>query len=223
MNKELKKCFIGLGVLLLYLFWEYSASFWLLLFKINKLNIISKVIFSLIYELILILIIIYIYRHDLNKYLKNIKSCKFTNYIKYWFISIGLMSISTILIEMFTSINTSTNQEIIIETFKKVPIYTAITTILYAPILEELVFRLSFRKMFKTNILFIIMSGIFFGFMHVSNPSSLLELVYIIPYSIPGFIFAYTLVKSDNIFIPMGLHCIHNSVMIIIQIISLLN
>ena len=91
--------------------------------------------------------------------------------------------------------------------------------IIFAPILEELVFRLSFRNMFKTDIIFIIASGLFFGFMHVSSPNSLLELIYIIPYSIPGIVFAYTLTKSKNIFVPISLHFVHNTIMMIFQFI----
>ena len=36
------------------------------------------------------------------------------------------------------------------------PIYTFIATVIIAPLLEELVFRLSIRKIFTSNILFII-------------------------------------------------------------------
>lgn len=127
--------------------------------------------------------------------------------------------ICNILINTFFHINTSSNQEEIIKTFDKAPIYTLILATIFAPILEELVFRLSIRKMFKNNTIFIIVSGLLFGLMHVIEANSIQELLFIIPYSIPGCIFAYTLIKSDNILVPIGLHFIHNSFMMIIQII----
>ncbi len=224
MKNELKNFITGLCVLLLYLLSSYILSFFLSLLHININNFskIQKIIFNISFELILSLIIIFIYRKKIIKDIKNVKECKFTNYIRYWFIAIILILISNIIINMITGINTSTNQEIIVNTLKKAPIYTAILTIIIAPILEELVFRLSFKKMFKTNIIFIITSGLFFGFMHVSDPKSLIELIYIIPYSIPGFIFAYTLTKSNNIIIPIGLHCIHNTTMFILQLLLIL-
>lgn len=224
MKKEIKDFITGLTVLLLYLSQSLISIISLSLFNINinKLSQNQKIIFSISIELLLILIITFIYHKKIIEDIKKLKNCHFTSYIRYWLIALLLMLISNIIINMFTNINTSTNQEIIVNTFKKAPIYTTILTIVFAPILEELVFRLSFRKMFKTNILFIIISGLFFGFMHVSDPKSLIELIYIIPYSIPGFIFAYTLTKSNNIFVPIGLHFIHNSLMIIFQFILIL-
>ena len=41
------------------------------------------------------------------------------------------------------------DEKSIIETLKIAPIYTFIITVFVAPILEELVFRLSFRKIFN--------------------------------------------------------------------------
>lgn len=221
MKQEFKNVLTGLSVLILYLLASYFSGFILLLFKVDldKLSTFQKIVFNLSYEFILILIIMFIYRKKLTHDFKYFKGCHFKEYIRYWFIALGLMLISNIIINMLTKIDTSSNQEAIMETFSKAPIYTMILTVVGAPILEELVFRLSFRKMFKTDILFIIMSGLFFGFMHVSSPSSIAELLYIIPYSIPGFIFAYTLTKSDNIFVPMELHFIHNSVMMLFQVI----
>lgn len=127
---------------------------------------------------------------------------------------------SNLIVTLFTSSDIANNQEIIVESLKAHPLYTFIITVLIAPILEELVFRLSFRKIFmKTDILFIFFSGLIFGGMHViSTLSSLSDLLFIIPYSIPGFIFAYIYTKSKNIFVPISLHFIHNGIMMCLQI-----
>lgn len=225
MNKDLKNMLIGAAVLISYLLYNYLFSSFFLIFNINfeSLSLLSKELISCLSELLLIGLFIYIYRKRLYKDLKKYSFNTFFKYIKYWFLTIGLMLISNVIITMFTSIQTTTNQETIISTLYKAPIYTCIMAILFAPILEELVFRLSFRNMFKTNIIFIIISGLFFGFMHVSSSNTILELIYIIPYSIPGMVFAYTLTKSNNIFVPISLHFIHNSIMMLFQIIIMLH
>ena len=65
------------------------------------------------------------------------------------------------------------------------------------------------------------MSGLIFGSMHViGNFNSLIDLLFIIPYSIPGFMFAYIYKKTNNICVPIGMHCMHNSIMILLQIIG---
>ena len=223
MKKELKNFLVGISVVLFYLLSSYLGLFILKIFNINpnNFNMIQKIIYNLVFEIIILSIIIFIYRKDIVHDFKHFKKCHFSKYIRFWFAALGLMMISSIVINMFTNISTSTNQEIVEDTFYKAPIFTTILTILFAPILEELVFRLSFRKMFKTDKLFIIFSGLFFGFLYVSQPNSLLELLYIIPYSIPGCIFAYTLVKSKNIFVPIGLHMMHNTLMIILQFLTM--
>ena len=59
--------------------------------------------------------------------------------------------------------------------------------------------------------------------MHViSTLENLVDLLFIIPYSIPGFIFAYIYSKSKNIFVPISLHFIHNGIMMSLQILLLL-
>jgi len=228
-NYELKDMFLGFGVLFLYLIASAMPYDFIKLFGINynNLSLIAKQIYLILYEVVLTLIIVYIYRKDFIPNFKdfiknNIKY--FKKYIKYWFIMLGLMISSNAIITMFTTTMTSENQQTIIDTLGKAPIYTFILTVFVAPILEELVFRLSFRKIFKhTNILFIFFSGLFFGGMHVlgtlDNP---IDLLFIIPYSIPGFIFAYIYSKSKNICIPMSLHFIHNGIMMGLQILLLL-
>jgi membrane protease YdiL (CAAX protease family) len=102
--------------------------------------------------------------------------------------------------------------------FSKTPILTFMSAVIIAPLLEELVFRKSFRYMFSNNILFILFSGITFGAFHVVGSfETFFDLIYIIPYSVPGLVFAYTLVKSKNIFVPMGLHFLHNGILMSLQ------
>lgn len=224
-NSEFKDMLTGLGVFFLYLIMMSSPNEFLLLFgkNYNNLSLLGKQVYLTLYECFLLSIIVFIYRKDVipnfKDYIKNIISY-LKKYIKYWFIIIVLMILSSELITMFTTTNTSENQRIIIEEFKKVPIYMLIATILIAPILEELVFRLSFKKIFKhTNILFILFSGFMFGFIHViGSLTSLIDLLFIIPYSIPGFIFAYTYSKSNNIFVPISIHLLHNLIMLLIQV-----
>ena len=228
-NLDLRNALIGLGVIMLYLIASAFPYELLRIFGINynNLSIFFKSLYLIIYEISLTLIILYIYRKDIipsfKKFIKNnIKY--FKRYIKYWFLMLILMIGSNLIVTLFTTTNIAANQETIIETLKKAPVYTFIITVFVAPILEELVFRLSFRKIFAhTDILFIFFSGLIFGGMHVIGTCEhLVDLLFIIPYSLPGFIFAYVYTKSKNICIPISLHFIHNGIMMSFQILLLL-
>lgn len=228
-NIEFRNMLKGFGVLFFYLIASALPYDFISLFGVNynNLSITLKSIYLLFYEIGITIIIIYVYRNDFipnfKDFIKN-NITYFKKYIKYWFIMLGLMMLSNLIIINFTSSNISENQETIIETLKFAPIYTFIVTVFVAPILEELVFRLSFRKMFAhTNTLFIIFSGLLFGSMHViGNFNELIDLLFIIPYSIPGFIFAYIYTKSKNICVPISIHFIHNGIMMCLNILLLL-
>lgn len=222
----MKNTIKGFGVLILYIVMMSIPIDFLYLFGINynNLSIIAKQIYLIIYESLLLFIIFYIYKKDIINNFKDFK-INYLKYIKkyyiYWFIMLFLMILSNKIITIFTTTNISENEQIIIKQLNIMPVYILITTILISPILEELVFRISFKKMFpNTNILFILSSGIMFGFIHViSSINNLIDLLFIIPYSIPGFIFAYLYTKSNNIFVPISIHIFHNLIMMLIQII----
>lgn len=223
MKENYKKLFKGIGVFLLYFFVSefQGLPFWIMDIDTNKIPEILKVLYMGFVQTILIGLIIYIYRKDILKNLADLKKNHLTylqKYVKYWFVALGLMMLSNFIILMIRPNSIAANEEAVRQMFHSMPIYTFISAVIFAPILEELVFRKSFRYMFNNNTLFIILSGLTFGAFHVvGNIETLFDIVYLIPYSIPGFVFAYALVKSDNIFVPIGLHFLHNGILMALQ------
>ena len=129
------------------------------------------------------------------------------------------MMITNIIIINITNINNSTNQEYITKLLGKYPIYTIVATILIAPLTEELIFRLNIRKIFKNKWLFIILSFLLFGGVHViSSAKTILDYLYIIPYGALGAAFAYSYYKTNNLFTSITLHMFHNIILILISI-----
>lgn len=223
MKTNIKKNLIGTGVFLFYFFASelQALPFWIMGVNTETLPTFVKVIYMTCFQIALVGSIAYIFRKDLKANLKDLKKNHqkyFKEYLKYWFIALGLMMASNLIIMMISPGNIANNEEAIREMFSETPIYTFISAVIIAPLLEELVFRKSFRYMFSDDILFIIMSGLVFGAFHVIGSfETLFDLIYIIPYSIPGWVFAYTLVKSKNIFVPISLHFLHNGILMSLQ------
>ena len=223
---DIKNALIGGFVILFYLLASSSPLLILTLIGINykHLPFILYYAYLISYEIILALIIIYIYEKDIipnfYDFKENFKKY-FKKYFKYWILMLILMMASNFIITSYTSNNTSNNQETINAVFKIAPVYAFIVTIITAPILEELVFRLSFRKLFPySNILYILISGFIFGIMHVlGTATDMKEFLFIIPYSIPGIMFAYIYSKTNNICVTIGLHFMHNFLMLLLKII----
>lgn len=222
-NKKL----IGYMAILFYIITRIfvSVPFYILNIDLNQVSNFLKTLYLVGYDLITILILILIFFDEIQIHLKKLKSNHkkyFNEYLKYWFLALFLMSISNMLINTFTS-QTASNQEAIDAIFKTNPLYMFFSAVVIAPLLEELVFRFSFRKIINNDYLFMFVSGISFGLIHILSSENILsELIFIIPYSIPGVIFAYTLVKSKNIFVPIGLHFIHNGILMSLQVLILL-
>lgn len=220
--------FKGILAFIIYFIITTCASVPLELLKIDisKLSRTTVYLYEFLIYIIIIFLIYLLFKKDINKSIKDFwknKDTYFKKYFKYWFLIIGLILISNTIILAVTNGTTANNQESINKMMESSPFFTFILSVLFAPIVEELSFRLSFRKMFKNNLLFIITSGVVFGSFHVLPVlETWVDLLYIIPYSIPGIIFAYILSDSDNICVPISLHFFHNGLLMALQIFLLL-
>ncbi len=225
-KNKTKDGWLGIGIFLLYTAVSYLKHIPLLLLNINNISENFAMIYSLTVSIILTFIIMYLLRKKLkNDYLDIKKNHRiyFKKYFKYWLISLIFMALSNFTILFFTKSSLPNNEELIKEMFKINPFIIFISAVLVAPILEELVFRQSFRYMFSDNISFILFSAFTFGSFHVlGTVDNFSDLLFIIPYSIPGIAFSLTLAEDDNILVPIGLHFMHNGILMSLQVLLLL-
>ena len=231
-DKDLKIRFkqigIGIGAMALYFLLPYleGVPFVIMGVDTTTLPIWVKVFYLTMYSVLTASLIMIIYNKKISKDFKDMKknSIKYFNkYIKYWLIGLFIMMVSNLFINLIVTNDIPSNEQAIRETFNISPLYIFFSAVIYAPIVEELIFRQSIKNIFNNKWLFIIISGLLFGSMHVFGDfKNITDLLYIIPYSTPGIIFAYMLEDSDNICVPMSFHFIHNGILISLQFILLL-
>lgn len=219
---------LGIAVFILYMTMPLYESFFISSFGIDPATIPTFVltIYYIVARVILLGLIVFAFKRvvfkDAVDLRKNHKEY-FKEYLKYWFLALGLMMVSNAAITIVTNQEVASNEQAVKEMLVKFPFYTYMMAVIFAPIIEELVFRLGFRHIFKNDFIFILISGLVFGGLHIIQSENLAsELVYLIPYSIPGMIFAYVYTKSKNIFVPIGLHFIHNGLLMSLNILVLL-
>jgi len=136
---------------------------------------------------------------NFNLYLSHMLPQAFKIFLIYMF---GDLIVSSIVGDI------STNQALLNET----PILiTAILSIIVAPITEELTFRVFIRKLIKDDGLFVIVSSLLFGAVHIVIGDNLLQLLYIIPYSLLGLLFSLNYVKTKNMASNIFLHSMWNT------------
>ena len=118
---------------------------------------------------------------------------------------------------MLLNTDVSENQK----TVEALPIwYSLPLAVIYAPIVEETLFRGCIRRFVKNDKLFIFISGLAFGLLHtVFSEVNLYDaIIQSIPYATIGCFLAYLYVKTNNICTNMAFHCFHNSMAMILLI-----
>ena len=183
-----------------------------------------KIAIMFLINLSLMIMLFIFYRKSIKENFKDFKS-NFKTYIKdnfkYYVIGLLIMIISNIIISFFVEGN-STNETLIREYINIMPIYMIFSSCIYAPFTEEMVFRKSLRNCFNNKVLYILLSGLIFGSMHLLSANNLVELVFLIPYSSLGCVFAYMYYKTNNIFVPMTFHMVHNTNIVINYLLMLI-
>ena len=144
------------------------------------------------------------------------KKEKYINkYLKYWLIGLLIMVTSNGIINSFIGlpINEEGNREILF----KLPYYSLVTMIIISPIIEELMTRVILKDAFKHHIIYVLLSGLIFGGLHMlSIGNNLWQLLYIIPYGALGCAFAKMYDDSNNIWVNIFFHSLHNFVCILL-------
>lgn len=219
MNKLIK------NILILLSYFCYSVLFTMIAYAFNinyyAMGIKGKLIFTAISSLIYLLFIIFIYRKELLIELKIFKQ----NYIRFilnnllfYLLGLLLMAVSNVILTKITNYNLAGNEVEIRNYISKYPIYMVFSSIIFAPLIEELIFRKTIKNIFRYKYLFIILSGLIFGILHISNFRDINEILFSIPYIIMGMDFAFIYYKTNNIFTTITFHLCHNLILFIIQL-----
>ena len=186
----------------------------------------NKVISNLalsIAEIIIFLVLFFIFRKKIIEDLKKFKNDYKKNLdigFKYYFIGFLVMAASNLLITLIfggLAANEAANREYL----KMYPLYSIVAMVFIGPLVEEIVFRLGFRKAFTKWLPYALFSGLLFGSLHVytayagMNFTQILknwhEMLYVVPYGALGFSFAKAFYDTDNICTTMTIHVLHNA------------
>ena len=207
------------GIFYIFLYFIITVLIYLLfgneIYNTNDLFLAN--IATIVADLTIVFIFIIIFRKtiipDFNDFKKNYKKYIKDN-IQYWLIGLFLMIISNILISFLVEM--PTNEEVNRELLFNSTIPSIISMVIVAPILEELITRKSFKDVFKNQYIYIFISGLIFGSLHLLVAESLIECLYIIPYGVLGCAFAKIYYNTNNIWSNIFFHALHNFIAILL-------
>lgn len=173
--------------------------------NITSANYKSLVVFDFISSFIVAILISFIYFDLLKEDLKKIKEkCdnKFVNYLKNIIIGflclLAVKYISAIVVTVISTIlgvevSTSDNQAVIEKMVNNLPLLITLSASFFAPVSEEVLFRGGIRKLMNNKGVFITVSGLIFGLMHVTD-----NIVFILEILLIGIIVNYALNNKSN-------------------------
>ena len=219
---KLKKWLIFLGMLSLFLFLDVVIAIIYYFFgkDLNNLSFLDTMSILLIKYIVLILTITLLYRKYLYQkwfdFIRNFKTY-FKISFRDWLLGFIIMVISNLIISYFIT-GLGQNEQSVQMIIKKTPALALIITTFLAPFVEEIVFRKSLQDCFNNKTIYIILSGLLFGLVHVFGSSNAYEYLLIIPYGALGLMFAKTVSETNNIYCSIMMHMLHNFFLTLIAI-----
>ena len=217
-----KNNLINILVICLYFIWPYFLE---AITSLMNLSNIQSLYLSFGVNFIFLFLIIYIYNKRLNNYIKNITKKTKENIIN----SLKIFCIGLIIFVMINSILYNLgilapdNTISMVNIFKKIPILFILNTLFYYPVIEEIVFKLTFKDIIKNKWNFIILTGLLnASFQIIFSINNLTDLLYILPYTIFFSSLSYIYHKTNNIFYPIILRISYNLIPCIGYIISVI-
>ena len=202
-------------ILLLYIFGMFFMPYLsnILLVGVLKLTDVAlvTVLTNFISYIFLFLMVILLFKDDLRLDFKRISSPKhfFIEIMKGECLVYFAMIVSNlILLYGFNLTDNSQNQTLIEDVMVLHPILMSSTTVLLAPVIEEVVFRFTVMGQSKLNpTVALILSSVLFGLIHVVSAG---DYIYVIPYLTMGLALGYVYKRSQNIWYPIGVHFLQN-------------
>lgn len=189
---------------------------------INLDIIVEKTIIEMIVSSILDLIVfgtaIYLYKDELKKGIEAFKN----NNKGYRILILKLVAIAYACVMVFNVTRLIITQNVFSNNQANLNelnlLYIGILAVVWAPIVEELVFRASIRRFIKNKYLFIVISSIIFGVLHAFTEANLFMIaITSLPYIALGACLAVGYTKSNNILVDMSMHAINNFIAVVLM------
>lgn len=173
----------------------------------------TAILITVVYYIVIFVLAIVCFKDRLKRDIKLFKENS-KAYIQYVLPRLGIMYvifvISNTICILLTQQATSTNQSMIeaMSLWFTIPV-----AVIWAPIVEESIFRGVLRRFIKNDKLFIIISAVIFGLLHSIVEATVLNVIIMtIPYAILGGFLAYIYAKTNNITVNILSHTFINTI-----------
>lgn len=218
--KNNKKLLLSLIVILFYFAWPQIVNIIKSLLSINDAN---DFWFGIISNLALITILVYIYHTDLKEYIlkfkKNLKKSILTVLLFSVISIIAVPLVNAFVINVLNIKDGTVNDHSLFASFEVYPFLIAFMTIIYYPIVEEIVFEKTLKDVIHNKWLFVIVSALFFWYYNIAYTADLTyaTIMSSLYYFVLAFIRALAFYKTNNLCVPIFIKSIYNAFVTLIS------
>ena len=182
-------------------------------------NDVLLIVFDIVYNVLIFALVFYIFSKRFKRDFGAFKDNKGTyiGYIfKWWGIMLGLSLVAGILRMILGGAAETGNQGAL----NSLPLwYVGPLAVIWAPVVEEGIFRGGLRRFVKNDKLFIALSAVIFGLLHtIGSETGFDIIIQSLQYMVMGGVMAYTYTKTNNILVNMGIHCVQNSLGVVMML-----
>lgn len=154
-------------------------------------------------------------KRDIKIFKENSKA-----YFQYIMPRLGMMYIVYFIVSLICMLISQESSSINQAMLEEIPLFITIPlAIIWAPVVEEVIFREVLRNFIRNNKVFILVSALIFGLLHTLYEATIVNMIVLaIPYAFLGGFFAYIYTKTENIVNSIWLHMINNAIAIFLPL-----
>lgn len=193
---------------------------------LNLIGINNNITIMFVSDLIFTLVVLKVYKKDLQEEFNEYKKqkSKLKNILIWVLILFGVNIVLSLILKIVMPQlnNLDNNSESIVQLFEISTIYTFFKTLLYAPVIEELVFKKAIRDIIHNDTAFVLISSSIYTIMNFIYTTSVPEYIWfdIIQYFTFSSILSLAYIKNKNIIPVMIIKFIYNLIPTILLIVK---
>lgn len=191
--------------------------------EINQIKIMGLVNFAC-YLVVCVSLLLVLGKPVINKLLKQFKNLNnLGKGLMYGFILLGSSVIyNLIVLLIYPDFGSNANQNTVVEMIKMYPVLSFFSVALFAPIAEEITYRLGLAGTIakKSKVLAIVVSSLLFGLIHsafidlsflsMTKLEIINEAIALPPYIISGLVMGIAYIKEDSLAVSITAHMTNN-------------
>lgn len=174
-------------------------------------------IIGFLVAVLFLFLFMFLYRHKIKNDFISYKKQKLSYDTIFYFLLTCFSFITGIVVLIICQIKYTNS---LLEQFALLPVYTCFNLLVFAPIVEAIVFGAALKNAINQKWLYVLTSGLVYGVLNSFFMTSGINVVgFTLPFVLAGISLAITYLKTDNLILYIIVNCLFNVGLLLILLI----